>query len=84
MPRNDGVDARKNRIYAVIQAIVAMLNNNKEHDSFDLDKTIANIEYESGLTEERVLEYASIGEKRGDYIIDFKERKIKRPEYSES
>ena len=78
MGRNDGVDARRERIQKVIHTIVAMLNNEKDKNEFPLDVTIANIEYEMGLTEKRTLDYASIGEKRGLFVIDRKENKIKR------
>jgi hypothetical protein len=80
MKRNDGVDARLQRIRRVNEAIVAMLNKNKDKKEFPLDVTVADIEYELGLTEKRILEYASIGEKRGLFVIDQKENKIKRIE----
>lgn len=80
MGRNDGVEARKVRIQAVIEAIVAALTLNKAQGWIPLDMTIAEIEFNEGLTEKRILEYAAIGEKRGLYDIDVKENKIKRLE----
>jgi hypothetical protein len=78
MGRNDGVDARKERLQKVNQAIVAMFNNNKEQKEFPLDTIIANIEYETGLTQKRIFEYASIGERRGLFVIDKERNKIRR------
>jgi hypothetical protein len=78
MGRNDGVDVRKERIQKVIQMIMAMFNANKNINEFQLDLVLADIEYETGLTEKRVLEYLSIGERRGLFIIDRKNNRIKR------
>ena len=78
MGRNDGVEVRKERIQKVNQMIIAMFNTNKEIKEFQLDLVLADIEYETGLTERRVLEYLSIGERRGLFIIDRKTGQIKR------
>jgi hypothetical protein len=80
MARNDGVDARLQRIRKVNETIVAIFNKSKDKKEFPLDIIIADIEYETGLTEKRILEYASIGEKRGLFVIDQKENKIRRAE----
>ena len=80
MGRNDGVDARLQRIRKVNEMIMAMLNMNKDQKEFPLDIIVANIEYETGLTERRILEYASIGEKRGLFVIDKVNNKIRRVE----
>ncbi len=78
MGRNDGVDVRKERIQKVNQMIIAMFNTNKNANEFQLNLVLANIEYETGLTEKRLLEYLSIGERRGLFIIDRKNDQIKR------
>jgi len=78
MRRNDGVEVRKTRIQKVVQTIVAALNQNKEAGWIQLDTTIADIEYEEGLTKKRILEYAEIGEKRGLYVIDVKNNQIRK------
>lgn len=80
MGRNDGVEVRKERIQKVIQMIMAMFNNDPKATSFPLDVTIADIQYTLGLKEERILEYASIGEKRGLFIIDQNNNQIRKPE----
>ena len=53
MKRNDGVEVRRNRIKEVNEKIVAMLNLNKNLDHFQFDPIIADIEYETGLTERK-------------------------------
>ena len=78
MVRNDGVEVRKERIQKVIQTIVAMLNTNKNINEFPLDIVLSDIEYDTGLTERRILEYASIGERKLRYIIDREKNKIRR------
>jgi len=79
MVRNDGVDARKGRIQQVIQMVVAMFNNDKDAQDFPLDVTLADIQYEIGLTEPRTMEYLMIGERRGLFVIDVQNNKIKKP-----
>ena len=78
LKRNDGVEVRKVRIQTVVQTIVAALNQNNGLDWIPLETTIADIEYEVGLTKKRILEYASIGEKRGLYIVDVENNQIKK------
>jgi hypothetical protein len=76
--RNDGVDARKERIQAVVRKIVASLTANKDVGSISLDTIIADIQYEEGLTGKRIIEYAEVGEKRGLYILDKENNQIRR------
>ena len=78
MKRNDGVEVRKVRIQTVVQTIVAALNQNNGAGWIPLETTIADIEYEVRLTKKRILEYASIGEKRGLYIVDAENKQIKK------
>jgi len=80
MGRNDAVEVRKERIAKVCEMIMAMLNADKTGDGVFLDTAIAEIEYNTGLTEQRILKYAANGEKRGRFIIDVKENKIKKAE----
>ena len=78
--RNDGVEVRKVRIQTVVQTLVAALNQNNGLGWIPLESTFADIEYEMGLTPKRILEYASIGEKRGLYVIDLKNKQIRKVE----
>jgi len=83
MTRNDAVEVRRQRIQAVNQMFVAALYKNKDIGWVSLDVTLANIEYETGLRQERILEYASDGEKRGLFKIDVKDNKILKVKVSE-
>lgn len=59
--------------------VVAMFNNDKDAQDFPLDVTLADIQYEIGLTEPRTMEYLTIGERRGLFVIDVQNNKIKKP-----
>jgi hypothetical protein len=78
MTRNDGVEVRRERIAPINQSIMALFNNNKEKTEFPLDTILAEIEYNTGLTKKRILEYLSIGEKRGLFILDIANNRIRR------
>jgi hypothetical protein len=78
MTRNDGVEVRRERIATVNQSVMALFNNTKEKSEFPLDTVLAEIEYTTGLTKKRILEYLSIGEKRGLFIIDIAKDQIRR------
>ena len=80
MARNDGVEVRKERIAKVNETIVALLYADKDKADIPLDKLIAELEYSTGLTAKRILEYASIGEKRGRFAIDAKNNRIRKLE----
>jgi hypothetical protein len=80
MTRNDGVEVRKERIAKVNETIVALLYADKDKKEISLDTIVAEIEYSTGLTPKRIFEYASIGEKRGRFVIDVKNNLIKKPE----
>lgn len=79
MGRNDGVEARKQRIQLVLQMIMARLNQNQT-GRIPLSKTLADIEYETGLRRDRIMEYASIGVERGMFVIDEENNQITKAE----
>mgnify|MGYP001080623670 CR=1 FL=1 len=80
MGRNDAVEVRKERIMKVNEMIMAMLTADKGKDGIPLDMAIAEMEYNIGLTEKRIMEYAIIGEKRGRFSIDVKNNRIRKAE----
>lgn len=79
MVRNDGVDARKVRMHKVIEAITATLTKAKQNGEkwIPLRKTFAIIEYDTGLTPEKIRVYATVGVERGIYVLDEKDDQIK-------
>ena len=78
--RNDGVDARKTRIHQVVEKITSLLNANKDIKWIPLKRTFAEIEYETGLTKQKILVYAGLGVERGIYLIDEKNDQIRKAE----
>jgi hypothetical protein len=67
MVRKDGAEATKERIQKVAQAIQAGLH---KEGKLSLSKTIASLQYELGLTRERMMEYLDILQKLGQFSID--------------
>jgi hypothetical protein len=80
MGRNDGVEVRKERIAKVNETLVATLYADKDKAEIPLDIAVAELEYNTGLTAKRILEYASIGEKRGRFVVDVQNNRIRKPE----
>jgi hypothetical protein len=73
MVRRNGAEARKERIQWIARYIQSRLHKEGE---ISLSKTIVELQYESGLTEERILEYLEISENLGQFVIDKKLDKI--------
>jgi hypothetical protein len=73
MVHRNGAEAKKERMRQIAQYIQAKLHKEGETS---LSKTMAEIEYESGLTKERILEYLETLENLGQFIIDKKLGKI--------
>jgi len=76
MVRRDGAEARKERIEKIARSIQATLHTEKE---LKLSKTLAVLEYDTGLTEDKLMEYIEIIEKLGQITIDMENDKIKKP-----
>jgi hypothetical protein len=67
MVRRDGAEVRKDRILEVTKTVVSLLHNQKE---IPLLKTVAALQYETGLTREKIMEYLTIAEAVGRFEID--------------
>jgi predicted transcriptional regulator len=80
MVRKDGAEARKERLQRIAQAIQAALHKEGE---LSLSKTMASLQYEFGLTKDRVQEYLEILENVGQFEIDKQNDKIKKARQSE-
>ena len=74
MVRKDGAEARKERIEQIARKIMAKLNKEKE---ISLSKEIAEIQYEFGLTKEKIMEYLEILEKLARFVLDKDNGKIR-------
>ena len=75
MVRRDGAEAKKERMQQIAKHIQALL---QKESSVLLSKTIAVLEYEFGLTKERILAYLETLEKLGQFTIDKELDKIKK------
>ena len=75
MVRHDGADAKRERMERIARKIVAGLLSDEE---LSLSKTIAEIEYEEGLTKEKIMEYLETLERLGRFALDEEQDKIKK------
>jgi len=73
MVRRDGAEVRKERIQEIARSIHSLLV--KSNGELSLKQTMAKLEYETGLTPEKISEYVSILENMGQFIVD-KERAV--------
>jgi len=74
MVRRDGAEIRRERIQKVTKRVLSLLH---EHGEISLSKTIALLQYEFGLTKERLKEYLKIGQDTGHFVIDTENDEIK-------
>ena len=75
MVKRDGAAVKKERIQEIAKLIQRSLLNNKE---LSLSKTVATLEYEIGLRPERIMEYLTVLETIGQFIIDNEGDKIQK------
>ena len=75
MVRRDGAEVRKERIQEIARLIQRSLH---AHGELSQSKTIATIQYEFGLTRDKIQEYIGILEGLGQFVIDKEQDKIKK------
>jgi len=75
MVRRDGAEIRKEQIQEIAKLIQRSLHN---HGEISLSKTIATLQYETGLTKEKLMEYLGILEGLGQFVVEKEQDKIKR------
>lgn len=75
MPPKNGAEIRKQRIQKILQLTMKLLNKS-EKGEIPLSLTIAQLEYETGLRPEKILEYLKVGEKLKRFEIDTEGDKI--------
>jgi hypothetical protein len=75
MVRRDGAEIRKERIQEVVRRVVSLLHNQEE---INLDSTIALLQYEMGLTSEKILEYLKIGDQLKRFELDTDKNQIRK------
>jgi hypothetical protein len=75
MVRRDGAEVRKERIQEIARLIHRSLQRNGE---ICLSKTLSLIQYEFGLTRDKIREYIGILEGLGQFLIETEHDKIKK------
>lgn len=74
MVRRDGAEIRKERIQQITKRVLSLIH---EHGELSLSKTLALLEYETGLTKPKLMEYLTISAGTGHFVIDVEDDKIK-------
>lgn len=75
MVRRDGAEIRKERMQEVARIIQRRLLNEKE---LSLSKTVAFLQYEMGLTKEKLTEYLGILESLGQFVLEKEKDRIRK------
>lgn len=81
MVRKDGAETKKERIVKIAQTLQAMLFQAKEKgmDYIPLENTKALVEFDTGLTPEKIASYFAVIQKIGQIEIDTEKDQIKKP-----
>jgi len=75
MVRRDGAEVRKERIQEIAKRILGLLH--KSGGQILLGRTLSALEYEFGLTKERLMEYLRINEDLSRFVLDVEKDKIR-------
>jgi len=75
MVRRDGAEIRKERMQEVARLIHRTLANEKQ---VSLSKTLALLQYEFGLTKEKLMEYLTVLENLGQFVVEKERDRIRR------
>jgi hypothetical protein len=81
MVGRDGAEARKERLRRIACTIQAALHKEGE---IPLSKTIAVLQYEMGLTKEKIQEYLEVLQDIDQFFLDFEHDKIKKANEEET
>ena len=77
MVRKDGAETRRQRIQEIAVSVLKALS---QQNPLSLSKTLAALQYTSGLTREKLLEYLAIMQEHGQFIIDNEKDQIRKAE----
>jgi hypothetical protein len=67
MVRKDGAEVRRQRIHEIAQAVLKGLN---QKQTLQLSNVLSSLQYDTGLTKEKILEYLDIMAEQGQFVID--------------
>jgi hypothetical protein len=73
MVGRDGAAARKERLQRIARSVQASLHKEIE---IPLSKTIAILQYEMGLTKEKIIEYLEVLRDNEQFALDYESDKI--------
>jgi hypothetical protein len=73
MVGRDGAEARKDRLQKIARTVQAALHN---QDKIMLSKTVAVLQYDMGLTREKIMEYLSVLSEIGQFALDLENDQI--------
>jgi len=75
MVRKDGAAVRKERIQEIAVSILKALN---KENPLSLSKTLASLQYLTGLTKSKLIEYLEIMQENGQFSLDIEKDQIKK------
>lgn len=75
MVRKDGAEIRRARIQEIASLV---LKNLHKENPLSLSQTLAALQYQFGLTKEKILEYLNIMQEMGQFIIENENDQIKK------
>lgn len=74
MVRRDGAEIRRERIQKITTRVLKILHGSD--GELSLSRTLSALEYETGLTREKLLEYLGIGADTGHFVVEVENDKI--------
>jgi hypothetical protein len=77
MVRKDGAEVRRQRMHEVAQAVLKAL---AQENPLTMSKTLASLQYSTGLTREKLLEYLGIMQEMGQFALDVEKDQIRKIE----
>ena len=79
MVKRDGAETRRQRIALITKMAHSALHASPKGE-ISLTKFVAKVMYETGLTQEKNMEYLQVPEKMGQFEIDLENDIIRKPQ----
>jgi DNA-binding IclR family transcriptional regulator len=73
MVRKDGAEVRRQRMHEVATSVLKAL---QQENPLTLSKTLAALQYSTGLTREKLYEYLNVMQENGHFAIDVEKDQI--------
>jgi hypothetical protein len=75
MVKQDGAELRKQRIQQIARSILKALG---EQNPLSLSQTLTTLQYDTGLTEEKLIEYLELMSAMGQFVLDKADDRISK------